>query len=261
MMEAHLERVNAAAKAPVRRYSLSMRTIPTSPSRRQEFLCGCRDELPILLGVVPFGMIYGLFALRAGLSTFTAQAMSSVVFAGSAQLIATQLIRESVPAAVVVLTIFVVNLRHAFYSASVAPYLRHLDRRWKWLLAYLLTDEAYAVAASRYLRDSSRLDVSPFRHWYFLGAGLTLWTSWQTSTAAGIFLGARAPQGWSLDFTLALTFIALVFPVLRDRASVAAAVAAGAIAVIACGLPYKLGLVLAAVVGIASGLLAEEART
>jgi len=237
-----------------------MRTLPVSPTRLEEFLCGCRDELPILLGVVPFGMIYGLFALHAGLSAFTAQAMSSVVFAGSAQLIATQLIRDSAPAAVVVLTIFIVNLRHAFYSASVAPYLRALDRRWKWLLAYLLTDEAYAVGASRYLRDSGKAEVSPFRHWYFLGAGLTLWTSWQASTAAGIFLGARAPQAWSLDFTLALTFIALVFPVLRDRSSAAAAVAAGVVAVAACGLPYKLGLLLAAVAGIASGLAVEEVR-
>jgi len=237
-----------------------MHTLPAAPTRRQEFLCGCRDEFPILLGVAPFGMIYGLFALRAGLTAFTAQAMSAVVFAGSAQLIATQLIRDSAPAAVVVLTIFVVNLRHAFYSASVAPYLRPLGRRWKWILAYLLTDEAYAVAASRYLRDGSRPDVSPFRHWYFLGAGLTLWTSWQLSTAAGIFLGARAPESWSLDFTLALTFIALVFPVLRDRASAVASLAAGVVAVAACGMPYKLGLVLAAAAGIVSGVVTEEVR-
>jgi 4-azaleucine resistance transporter AzlC len=231
------------------------------PTPRREFLAGCRDELPLLLGVVPFGMIYGIFALDAGLGAFTSQAMSSVVFAGSAQLVATQLVRQGAPALVLVVTIFVVNLRHALYSASIAPYVKHLGVRWKLALSYLLTDEAYAVAASRYARDGGRADPSPHRHWYFLGAGLTLWTSWQLSTAAGLFLGAQVPARWSLDFTLALTFIALVFPTLKDLATAAAALAAGALAVLAFGLPYKLGLVVAAGAGIAAGLLVERWRT
>lgn len=230
-------------------------------AKGREFLTGCRDELPILLGVAPFGMIYGLLALDAGLPALTAQLMSSVVFAGSAQFIATQLIREGAPAGVLVVTVFVVNLRHALYSASVAPHLKHLGAGWKALLAYLLTDEAYAVAASRYTRDRNRSDVSAHRHWYFLGAGVTLWAAWQCSTAAGVFLGAAVPQGWSLDFTLALTFIALVFPSLQDVASTVAALAAGILAVLVVGLPFKLGLVLAALVGIAVGLFVEAHRT
>jgi predicted branched-subunit amino acid permease len=205
-------------------------------------------------------MIYGLLALGAGLDPYTAQGMSSVVFAGSAQFIATQLIRGGAPAAVLILTVFVVNLRHALYSASIAPQLRHLDARWKGLLAYLLTDEAYAVMAARCTRDAGAAAISPWRHWYFLGAGATLWASWQLSTAAGIFLGAQVPARWSLDFTLALTFIALVFPALKDRAAAAAAIAAGLLAVLAFGLPYKLGIVVAAVAGILVGL-AVEARS
>jgi branched chain amino acid efflux pump len=227
---------------------------------RREFLEGCRDELPLLLGVVPFGMIYGIFALDAGLGLVASQAMSSVVFAGSAQLIATQLVRQGAPALVLVLTIFIVNLRHALYSASVAPYVKHLGVRWKLALSYLLTDEAYAVAASRYARDGGRSDVSPHRHWYFLGAGVTLWSSWQLSTAAGLFLGAQVPARWSLDFTLALTFIAIVLPTLKDLAAAVAALAAGTLAVLALGLPYKLGLVVAAGAGIAAGLVVERWR-
>jgi 4-azaleucine resistance transporter AzlC len=228
------------------------------PTRRSEFLSGCRDELPILLGVVPFGMIYGLVAVGAGLPAFTAQAMSSVVFAGSAQFIAAQLIHVGAPAAAVVLTVFLVNLRHALYSASVAPYVKDLGPAWKGILAYLLTDEAYAVAISRYHRDGQGGEVSPHRHWYFLGAGLALWGTWQWSTALGIFFGALVPRTWSLDFALPLTFIALVFPSLKDRAGVAAALSAGVLAVLAAGLPYKLGLMLAAAAGIAAGLLAER---
>jgi 4-azaleucine resistance transporter AzlC len=230
---------------------------PSHSSRRKEFLTGCRDELPILLGVVPFGMIYGILALGAGFSRPAAQSMSSMVFAGSAQFITAQLWREAVPGAVIVLTVFVVNLRHALYSASVAPYLRHLSPSWKGILAYLLTDEAYAVAVTRYMRDGDRADVSPFRHWYFLGAGLTLWVSWQVSTAAGVFLGGVVPRSWSLEFTLPLTFIALVFPALRDRGAVAAALSAGILAVLVVGLPFKLGLVVAAVAGIVVGLLVD----
>jgi 4-azaleucine resistance transporter AzlC len=230
---------------------------PSHPSRRRELLTGCRDELPILVGVVPFGMIYGVLALGAGFSPPAAQSMSSVVFAGSAQLVTAQLWREAVPGAVIVLTVLVVNLRHALYSASVAPYLRHLSPTWKGILAYLLTDEAYAVAVTRYLRDGDRADVSPFRHWYFLGAGLTLWASWQVSTAAGVFLGGVVPRSWSLEFTLPLTFIALVFPGLRDRGGLTAALSAGILAILVVGLPFKLGLVVAAVVGIAAGLVME----
>ena len=233
---------------------------PTASTRRLELLRGCRDELPILLGVAPFGMIYGVLALAAGLPPATAQAMSSVVFAGSAQFIAAQLVHGGSPAVVVVLTVAVVNLRHALYSASVAPYVKHLSAGWKALLAYLLTDEAYAVAIGRYLRDGERAQPSPHRHWYFLGAGLTLWGCWQVSTAVGVFLGGRVPASWSLDFTLPLTFIALVVPALRDRAAVAAAAAAGLLGVLGAGLPYKLGLLVAAVAGIATGLVVPPRR-
>jgi 4-azaleucine resistance transporter AzlC len=237
-----------------------MSTDPSTRTRRREFLSGCRDELPILLGVAPFGMIYGLLALGAGLPASTAQAMSAIVFAGSAQFIAAQLIREAAPAAVVIVTVFVVNLRHALYSASVAPFVRRLNPGWKGILAYLLTDEAYAVAATRYQREADSAEVSPFRHWYFFGAGFTLWACWQASTAVGVFLGARVPESWSLDFTLPLTFIALVCPGLRDRPAAAAALSAGVLAVLAFGLPYKLGLLAAALGGIAVGLVVEAFR-
>jgi 4-azaleucine resistance transporter AzlC len=231
-------------------------TSPRPRTRRAEFLAGCRDEAPILLGVMPFGMIYGVLALGAGLPPLVAQAMSSIVFAGSSQFIAAQLIHEGIPAAVLVLTIFVVNLRHALYSATVAPHLKRLGAGWKALLAYLLTDEAFAVAITRYQRDAAA-GPPPHHQWYFFGAGITLWSSWQVSTAVGIFLGTQVPASWGLDFTLALTFIALVFPALRDRATTAAALSAGAVAVLASGLPYKLGLMAAALVGVAAGLALE----
>ena len=230
---------------------------PSSSTRHQEFWSGCRDELPILVGVAPFGMIYGLLALGAGLSPTLAQAMSAVVFAGSAQVVIAQLVHQGSPGLVVVVTVLVVNLRHALYSASVAPFLRRLSAPAKGVLAYLLTDEAYAVAITRYLRDGERVEVSPYRHFYFFGAGITLWACWQVTTAIGIYLGGRLPESWSLDFTLPLTFIALVVPALKDRASGAAALSAGLVALAALGLPYRLGLIAAALTGVAVGLGVE----
>jgi 4-azaleucine resistance transporter AzlC len=227
-----------------------------SNARRMAFLTGVKAELHILVGVMPFGMIYGVLALGAGLPPAAAQAMSSIVFAGSSQFIATQLFASNAPVLVILMTIAVVNLRHALYSASVAPYLRHLQPAWKWLLAYLLTDEAYAVGIIRY----QQADEDAYKHWHLFGAGITLWSGWQISTAVGIFLGAVVPPSWSLDFTLALTFVALLAPTLRDRPTLAAAVSAGLTAVLAYHLPLKLGLVAAALVGIIVGLVMEARK-
>jgi len=222
-------------------------------TKKQEFWSGVRDEAPILLGVVPFGLLYGALAISSHLSTAAAQAMSSIIFAGSAQFIAAQLVGTGTAGLVIVMVVFVVNLRHALYSASIAPHVKHLNTGWKLLLSYLLTDEAYAVTITRYNREGD----SDTAHWYFLGAGLTLWTSWQLSTGVGIFIGAQIPTSWPLDFILPLTFIALVVPALKDRAGVAAAVVAATVGLLALGFPYKTGLVLAAMIGILTGLLVE----
>ena len=247
---------------------------PNMTTARTEFLAGVRAELPILLGVAPFGMIYGALAIGAGLPRSAAQAMSSIVFAGSLQFVATQLFATGAPGLVLLLTTFIVNLRHMLYSASLAPYLHKLPARWKWLLAYLLTDEAYAPTILHYRQaeenhgdtESTEIRIlcrglADKRHWFFLGAGLALWSVWQVSTAVGIFLGAQVPPSWALDFTLALTFIALLVPALTDRPSVAAALSAGIIALVGAGWPYKLGLVTAALVGIAVGAWLDRGRS
>jgi len=224
---------------------------------QKSFWAGVRAELPLLIGVAPFGMIYGVLAISAGLMAAPAQLMSSIIFAGSAQFITAQLIGEAVPGLVIVLTIAVVNLRHMLYSASVAPYLRALPMRWKVLLSYLLTDEAYAVTILNYEKD----DTNPSGHWFFLGAGLTLWTSWQISTAIGILLGATMPESWPLDFALPVTFIAIVVPALKDRPAIAASLTAGVVALLAYELPYKLGLMLAGLLGIAVGTFLDERKS
>lgn len=221
---------------------------------RRNFIEGVRAELPILIGVFPFGMIYGALAVNSGLSTTAAQLMSSIVFAGSAQFVTAQLFSESAPAFVMILTISVVNLRHMLYSASLAPYLKDLSFKWKVLLSYLLTDEAYAPSILNYEKEG----LAKYKYWFLFGAGISLWLNWQISTAIGVFLGASIPDNLSLDFALPLTFIAMIVPVMKKQPVIAAAVSAGLTALLAYSLPYKLGLILAALVGILAGMFLEK---
>ena len=220
----------------------------------RELQKGVQEELPILLGVIPLGMIYGVLAAGAGLSPLESQAASSVIFAGSSQFMFVQLVELGTPALIMILTGFVINLRHALYSASIAPYVKHLSPLWKIILSYLLTDEAYAVT----VMHCRQPDGGRAKHWFFLGAGLALWACWQLSTAAGIFLGAQVPPAWGLDFSLALTFIALAVPAVDDRPSLLAAASAGLTALLAWNWPYKLGFIAAAFVGIAVGIWSEK---
>ena len=222
-------------------------------TRRSEFLNGIKDELPILMGTIPFGLIYGVSARSFGIPTALTQAMSLIIFAGSAQFVVIQLLNASVPAGIILLTACIINLRHALYSASVAPYLKQRGLLWRLLLPYLLTDEAYAVAIIHYQQPGNGAP----KHWYFLGAGLILWITWQIGTSAGLLLGAHIPASWSLDFTLPLTFIALVIPTLKKRADAIAAGTAGLLAVVAARLPFNSGLLAATFIGIALGLLVE----
>lgn len=232
-----------------------MTTIQSTPTTQAELFAGIRSELPIALGVIPFGMIYGVIALAAGLTPAQAQAMSCIVFAGSAQFIGAELIGVGTPLSIVWLTTFVVNVRHVLYSTQLGPDLQHLSRRWRWLLAYLLTDEAYATTAVHY---ADKTTPSTHKHWFFLGAGFTLWLTWQMSTAVGVFLGAEIPASWGLDFALALTFIGIVVPMLTTRPMTAAALSAGVVAVAANSLPYNLGIVIAGLTGIIVGVWLEN---
>ena len=222
--------------------------------RSSEFVAGVRAQVPLLLGVTPFGLAYGAYAVEAGLPHGLAMAMSSMVFGGASQFVGTRQMAADVPAVMIVLTTLLVNARHALYSARLAPFVDQLPRRWRWLLAYLLTDEAYATAIGRY----DRPDPSPHKHWFFLGSGLALWADWQVTTAIGVFVGAAVPASWSLDFALPLTFIAIVIPALSDRSAIAAALVAALVATIGFRWDYGANVLAPALLGLGAGLAAAR---
>ncbi len=223
---------------------------------RQDWIDGARAMLPLLPGAVPFGMIAGVVASNAGLDALAGIGQSIVVFAGAAQLASTQLIADAAPVFVVILTGLVINLRFAMYSAALAGHLSALPRWRRWLAAYLMTDQSYALSVLRYTARPQMSLAAKFA--FYMGGAIPMWTVWLAATAAGYFLGNRIPASWSLDFFVPLSFLALIVPSIADRANAAAALTGGAAAIIAWSLPFNLGLFLAALAGIAAGYAVEK---
>lgn len=227
-------------------------------TRWTSFAAGARDTLPMMVGAVPFALIYGTLVAASPLALWQGQLMSLTVFAGSSQFIALGLIAGQSGLAVVWLTTLVVNLRHVLYAANLLPHVAHLPPRWRWPLGFLLTDETFAVVAGYY----DRHPVAPLGHWYFLGSGVAMYVNWQCWTFAGLLFGAAFPQlrSYGLDFALVATFIAIIVPQLGRMPHLAAAATAGALAFLLRGLPYQLGLMAAVLAGVLVGLVLSRRR-
>jgi len=225
----------------------------THPGARSEFLAGLRAFLPMIMANLPFGMVCGAGAIAAGMTPWQAFAMGWVMFAGSAQIAATQLFASGAPLLVIIATAAVINLRFMMYSASLGPHFATLNRRWRALLAYLITDQAYAMTILRYMEPGERR----LRHWFYFGISAGTWVCWQIASLAGILLGGLIPPDWSVDFVLPLTFIAIVVPLFSNPAMLLAGLTGGAASVLLV-LPLKLNLIAAAIIGIVAGLAAES---
>ena len=219
----------------------------------KDFRAGFVDMLPACVGLVPFGVVCGVGAAAAGTDWLVALGMALVIFSGAAQILAAQLYAANAPVAIIVLTCFVLGLRFLMYSASMAPYLRPLPKSWQRGLAFLLTDQAFAAAIRRFhAKDDPRGGGL-----HFLGSGVAVYLNWIVTNMTGYFAGASIPASWSLDFAVPLCFIALVAPLFRSVPSVIAAVVAGVAVLALAGLPMRLNLVAAGLIGIVAGTLVD----
>jgi 4-azaleucine resistance transporter AzlC len=226
-------------------------------SHANGFRAGFVATLPLWLGAAPFGAIYAVSALAAGLDWAQTLAMSLFVFAGASQFTAVGLFAAGASPFTIVLTTLIINARHALLAASVAPFVRAARPGSKALLAFQLTDESYAIAMRRWLDGSGSLA-------YLFGANISMYVSWQLSTIAGILLGNLIPDpaAYGLDLVFPLTFIGLLVPLLKERVSVAVALLA---AVLTIGgavlLPGSLYLLLAGIVASGIGALLSRQTT
>lgn len=208
----------------------------------------------MMLAVGPFGAVAGLAAVASGLNFAEAVSLSAFVNGGSSQLAGLALIGNGAPVVVILATVFFVNLRYLMYSLALAPYLTGVPRRWRLLMAHVLFDQTFAFASQRY----SRRPEAGHRVAYFFGVALPLFVTWMSGTIVGAAFGAQVPDGWSLDFAIPLTFLALLMPAIKDRPAALAALVGGGVALVGLPLPYNLGLIAGALAGIGAGLVAER---
>jgi predicted branched-subunit amino acid permease len=221
---------------------------------RDELRAGARSVAPMLVGGVPFGLVAGATPVTHGLGGAVAVGFSVIVFAGASQLAAIDVLGSGGSPLVAAMAAWTINLRLLLYSASLAPHLARERLRTRLWVAYLLTDQAYAVCISRWGANDDPKRRVP----YYLGAALLLWGSWQISTIVGVLIGATVPDDVPLEFAVPLVFLVLLVPAITGRPAAIAAVVGGVAAVVGAEAGAgKLALMVGAVSGIIAGTLAE----
>ena len=179
--------------------------------KKDNLLKGFYDVSPLLLPVVPFGIIFGAIGIELGFGPYITYATSIIIFSGASQIVFFQLLSNGASSLIAITSSSVVSTRHLLYGAVVAQYLSKLSLMWKIFLSYLLTDQAFAVSQEFFKKNSN----DDYKHYHLLGAGLTLWIVWQLTTVIGILLGSIVPEELGLSFTIPLTFLALLINYFR----------------------------------------------
>ena len=209
---------------------------------------GVRAIAPLAAPGIPFGLVLGFLISDGGIDPLAGWSSSWIILAGSSQLVAMNLLAEGASAAVIIVSIALINSRHAMYSAALRPRVANFPRWFRVVGPYFLLDQVFAIADSQPdgVSDRSRL-------WHFLGSGVFIWTVWQIAVAVGVVLGDVLRESWSLNFTVALLFLGLMMLSIKDRPGIAAATVAAAVALAGNDLPQGSGLLLAIVIGVAAG--------
>jgi len=217
------------------------------------FMEGARAMGPLLLGIIPFGLIVGVTVAGTGIDNLAGWATSIVIFAGAAQLALLDLIDTGAIAVVAIATPIVINLRMAMYSAAIATHFRKLNPIDQLWLPYLLTDQSFVISMARFRPDEDPVTIK----WFYLGVGTTMWSTYLLATTVGVVVGAEIPAAWSLDFTVALVFLALLARAVAARPALFAAVVGGVAGLLTIGLPNGTGIMVATVAGVTAGSIAD----
>ena len=223
-----------------------------SHNRKTLFIKGSYAVFPLILAVIPWGILAGSYALEAGLSAWESQAMSAIVFAGAAQLIAVGMIKSGIGLSTILLTALLVTSRHFLYGLSMRSQVSPLPLKWRLSLGFLLTDELFAI--------SNPEQKHPFSPWYALGGGLSFYIGWNISTCVGIIAGHNIPNLHSLglDFAIAATFIALVVPTIKTRSTLICVITSLLTSVFCALLNLESGLLIASLTGMSAGVCSAK---
>ena len=218
------------------------------------FIKGILDILPLMIPVVPFGIIYGVIGVEIGFSPMEVFAMSFVIFAGSSQIAFAQLFAAGASPLVMISSVAVINSRHILYGAVLAEYLGKLRLTWKILLSYLMADQAFSVSSAYFKKNVKNKNV----HFHMLGSGLTLWSLWQLSTLIGIVLGNIVPAQLGLEFAIPLTFFSLILSELRKLDHVIIILISGICSVLTYDFPFKIYIIFSAIFSLTISIIINK---
>jgi 4-azaleucine resistance transporter AzlC len=231
-----------------------LNAVEPAPTRREAAAAGARAIIPLTLGVVPFGVAYGVVVSQSDIALWVGIGASIVVYAGASQLSLVELLDSGASSAAAIGTALVINARLGLYSAALAPAFRQFPLTWRFALPQLLTDQSATLSLLYYEQVSD----PRARRWYYLGASTTIAAGWMAATLTGAWGGSRVPESLELEFAIPLVFVSLLVPVVRDRPSLVAALVGGAVAFATVDLPSGLNILCGALAGIAAGVVADR---
>ena len=202
---------------------------------------GIIDVSPLMIPVVPFGIIYGVIGMDLGIGPYMTLALSIIIFGGASQIVLLQLFSGGASSLVILSSVAAVNSRHLLYGAVLSEHLSNLKLTWKIILSYVMVDQAFAVSNAYFKKNN-------FKHYHLLGAGFTCWTIWQISTIFGIVLGSIVPEELGLSFTISLTFLALLINDFRKFKNIIVMLVSGVVATIGYNIiPFQAYIIVAAI--------------
>ena len=211
------------------------------------FFQGVKDTSPLMIPVVPFGIIFGVLAIDLGLSPLTTIAMSIIIFGGASQIIFLQLFSAGASSLVILSSVGAVNSRHLLYGTVLSEHLSDLNLTWKIIVSYFLVDQAFAVS-NNYFKNNKK---EKNKYFHLIGGGLNCWSIWQITTIIGIYLGSIIPDKLGLTFAIPLTFLALLVNDFRKLINILVIISSGSIATLGYHtIPFKAYVIVAATVGL-----------
>ena len=220
------------------------------------FLKGIRDVSPLMIPVVPFGLIFGVLAIDVGFTPIQTMGMSLIVFGGASQIVLLQLFSGGASSLVIISSVGAVNSRHLLYGAVVSEHLSDLKLIWKIIISYFLIDQAFAIS-NEYLKKNKNRN----RYFHLVGGGATCWVIWQSTTFFGIILGASIPEELGLSFAVPLTFLALLVNDFRKLVNIFVIIVSGAVATFGYNyIPFKAYVIVAALSGLLTAVILTKKK-